>query len=201
MKKEDDKGLGDKIMHADLGNVKDLLTSITPHASHQENYNNRRRVIKSFKAKANAKRSPAEKFADWLTSKFGSVVFLSLNAIWFLVWILINTGLIPGVEPFDEFPFGLLTMVVSLEAIFLAIIVLISQNREARIGELREEIELQISTISETEITKLIHLIKILLEKQGVKVDEDPELQKMLKPINNEALERRLEEELDPTKN
>lgn len=170
---------------------------LNPFSSHQENVEKRRKIIRSFKAKADAKRTPAEKFADWLTSKFGSIIFLSLNALWFAVWITMNVGWVPGVEPFDPFPFGLLTMVVSLEAIFLAIIVLISQNREARVGELREEIELQISTISEVEITKLIKLVTILLEKQGVKVDDDPELRKMLKPVDNAALERQLEQELD----
>lgn len=171
------------------------LSNFNPF-SPQENVSGRRKVIKSFKAKANAKRSGAEKFADGLTAKFGSVAFLGLNALWFLLWISWNTGIIPGVRAFDPFPFGLLTMVVSLEAIFLAIIVLISQNREARIAELREEIELQISTISEGEVTKLINLMVLMLEKQGVKIEEDPELKKMLKPIDNAEIERQLEKEL-----
>src|SRR5687768_109734 len=141
--------------------LEDILTSLNPKLSHQDNVESRRRVIKSFKAKADAKRTPAEKFADWLTTKFGSVTFLAVNALWFVTWILINTGKVPVIAPFDPYPFGFLTMVVSLEAIFLAIIVLISQNREARIGELREEIELQISTISESELTKLIGLMVI----------------------------------------
>jgi uncharacterized membrane protein len=177
--------------------VKSIISAVTPHLSHQDNLKTRHKAIKSFKAKANARRSASEKFADMLTAKFGSVVFLSLNALWFAIWITINTGLIPGVEPFDPFPFGLLTMVVSLEAIFLAIIVLISQNREARIGELREEIDLQINTITESEITKLIHCLTLLLKKQGISLEDDPELQQMLKPINNEALQRQLEKELD----
>ncbi len=180
-----------------LENLFANLNPLNPHSSHEENITNRRKAIMSFKARADAKRTNAEKFADWLTSKFGSVVFLSANAVWFVVWITINADLIPGIEPFDPFPFGLLTMVVSLEAIFLAIIVLISQNREARIGELREEIELQISTVAEGEITKLIKLVSLLLEKQGIKIDEDPELAKMLKPINNEQIERQLTQELD----
>jgi uncharacterized membrane protein len=172
------------------------FTSFNQIFSSDEEVEKRRKVIKSFKAKADAKRSLAEKFADLMTVKFGSVLFLSLNALWFLSWILINTGMIPGIEPFDPFPFGLLTMVVSLEAIFLAIIVLISQNREARIADLREEIELRISSISEGELTKLINLMVLLLEKNGIKVDEDPELKKMLQPTDNAEIERQLEKEL-----
>lgn len=169
---------------------------LNPFSSDEENVNVRRKAIKSFKAKADAKRTAPEKFADLLTAKFGSITFLSLNAAWFATWIIINTGLIPGIVPFDPFPFGLLTMVVSLEAIFLAIVVLISQNREARVAELREEIELQIGTVSESELTKLIKMVVILLEKQGVNTEDDPELKKMLRPFAQAALERELEEEL-----
>jgi uncharacterized membrane protein len=171
-----------------------LLNILGPH---QETIQRRRKAIKSFKARMDAKRSVSDKFADFLTAKFGTVTFLILNMIWFAIWISINTGHVPGVDEFDPFPFGLLTMIVSLEAIALAIIVLVSQNREARISELREEIELQLNTVSETELTKLISLMSLLLEKQGVKLD-DPELKKMLKPIDSADMIRQLEEELSP---
>ncbi len=174
------------------------LNVLAPLLSHQDSVQKRHKVIKSFKAKADAKRSPTEKFADLLTAKFGTVTFLALNFIWFAVWIVINTGHFPAIDIFDPFPFGLLTMIVSLEAIGLAIIVLISQNREARVNELREEIELQLSTIAEGELTKLINLTALLLEKEGVNISNDPELQKMLRPIDSAELERRLEQELDP---
>lgn len=173
------------------------LSNFNPFSSQEEIVDKRRKAIKSFKAKADAKRSSAERFADWLTSKLGSVTFLAINATWFTSWILINTGKIPAIEPFDPYPFGFLTMIVSLEAIFLAIIVLISQNREAKVAELREEIELQINTVAESELTKLIKLTVVLLEKQGITVDEDPELKKMLKPIDNAAIQRELEKELE----
>lgn len=171
---------------------------LSPLLSHQESVQSRRKAIKSFKAKADAKRSPTEKFADFLTAKFGTVTFLALNFVWFTVWIAINTGNVPGVTLFDPFPFGLLTMIVSLEAIGLAIVVLISQNREARISELREEIELQLNTVADGELTKLINLMAILLEKEGVDVSNDPELKKMLKPIDSAEMVRQLEEELSP---
>lgn len=175
------------------------LNVLTPLLSHQETVQGRRKAIKSFKAKADAKRKPSDKFADLLTAKFGTVAFLVLNFVWFATWITINTGHISAIEVFDPFPFGLLTMIVSLEAIGLAIIVLISQNREAKVNELREEIELQLSTIAEGEITKLINLMAVLLEKEGIKIHDDPELKKMLKPIDSAEMVRQLEEELSPT--
>lgn len=165
---------------------------------HPTKLKHHRLVIQSLRAKADAKRTLSDKFADSLTSKFGSVIFLSLNGLWFLVWIVINTGLVPGVEPFDPFPFGLLTMIVSLEAIFLAIIVLISQNRAARVAELREEIDLQINSIAETEISKTIMLLGLLLEKNGIELD-DPDIADMVRPIRSQDIERALEEQLRKT--
>lgn len=156
----------------------------------------RRKTIQSFKAKMDAKRSLSDRIADSFTASFGTVFFLSLNAIFFAVWIVWNIGLIPFIPIIDPFPFGLLTMVVSLEAIFLAIIVLISQNREARIAELREEVELYISTYSESEITKLMYLQTLLLEKQGIDLSEDTELQTMLKNLKGDTIEKQLEKQM-----
>jgi uncharacterized membrane protein len=160
-------------------------------------FSRRRRIIKSLKAQADLRRSPAERFADWLTDFFGTVGFLAMNAVWFVVWIVINFGLVPGIVPFDPFPFGLLTMVVSLEAIFLAIIVLISQNRAARIADLREEIDLQINTIAEEEVTKIIQLQLKLLEKNGVILEEDPDLERMLRPLRSADIERSIQRQMD----
>jgi len=152
-------------------------------------------VIQSYRAKADAKRTLADKIADYLTSQFGTVRFLIFNAIWFIIWLVINTGLIPNIKPFDPFPFGFLTTAVSLEAIFLAIIVLISQNRAARIAELREEIDLQINSIAETEVSKTILLLGMLLEKNGIKLD-DPEIIEMTRPVRSHEIERILEKQL-----
>ncbi len=135
--------------------------------------------------------------ADSLTKVFGSMFFLVLNFLAFTLWIVVNTGQIEGIEPFDPFPFGLMTTVVSLEAIALAIIVLISQNRASKISDLREETALQIDLISEEEITKLIKLHVMILKQQGIDISEDPELAKMLKPLSPEQIEKALEKEID----
>lgn len=100
-----------------------------------------------------------------MTARFGSMTFLGIDLVWFLVWIILNRGFMPDLKPFDQFPFGLLTMSVSLEVIFLSRIVLISQNHSAKIDDLREEIELQINTIAEEEITKMMELQVLLLKK------------------------------------
>lgn len=161
-----------------------------------ENEEPRKRIFRSIKAQADAKRTIMAKMADWMTSKFGSSNFLWLNVVFFVAWILINTNQIKGIPPFDPFPFILLTAIVSLEAIVLAIFVLISQNRAAKIDDLREETHLQLNLISEKEITKLIKMMAILLEKQGIDLSQDPELHKMIRPVSEEEIEKRLEKEI-----
>jgi uncharacterized membrane protein len=94
------------------------------------------------------------------------------------------------------YPFNLLTTAVSLEAIFLAISVLISQNRSARVDDIREELHLQINLIAEKEITKIMKMTAMLLEKHGVDVSNDPELKKLLKPVIESELEKKLEKEI-----
>jgi len=154
------------------------------------------RLLRSVKGKADEKRSFSERTADTLTAAFGSMVFLVLNVVWFVVWIVINVGLIPGLEPFDPFPFGFLTMVVSLEAIALAIIVLMSQNRSAKILDLREEVDLQVNLLTEQEITKLLQIVALLAEKQGIDLSRDSALQEMLRPSDTEKIEKEMEKEV-----
>ena len=161
-----------------------------------ENEDDRKRVFRSIKAKADAKRTITERVADWMTSRFGGMVFLLLNIFIFIFWILVNSGKIKGISIFDPFPFNLLTTIVSLEAIILAIFVLISQNRTTKVDDLREETHLQINLISEKEVTKLMKMMAILLEKNGVDLSQDPELKKLLKPISEEEIEKRLEKEI-----
>ncbi len=156
----------------------------------------KKKTIQSLKAKANAKRTFTERIADGLTSSFGTISFLFLNAIFFAVWILWNMGLIPDLSVFDPYPFSFLTLIVSLEAIFLAIVVLISQNRASKVAELREEMELYVNLYSENEITKMIHLQTLLLAKHGIDISKDKELQTMLKDLPSERIEQELESQL-----
>lgn len=155
-----------------------------------------RHIIKSLKAKYRVKRTLVEKITDLMTTSFGSITFLLFNLGLFVVWILINIGVIPFIKPFDLFPFGLLTMIVSLEAIILSIFVLISQNRASKIDDLREEIDLQVDLVTEAELTKLIKLNVLFLKKNGIDLSQDKELHEMLKPLDEAKIERSLVKQL-----
>lgn len=100
------------------------------------------------------KMSLLERATDWVAWLSGSLLFVALTAIWFAVWIAVNT-LPLGFPVFDPFPFGLLTMIVSLEAIFLSCFVLISQNRQAAKDHLRSDVEYEINIKAEMEIAHL----------------------------------------------
>jgi CRP/FNR family cyclic AMP-dependent transcriptional regulator len=97
-----------------------------------------------------------QRLSDRLTQVAGDIRFVYFSLIWFFVWIVWNTNLIPGVHPFDPFPFGLLTMVVSLEAIFLSLFVLISQNRQAERDKVRNDIEYDVNLKAEIEIREVM---------------------------------------------
>jgi uncharacterized membrane protein len=101
------------------------------------------------------RRTPILRFADAVADISGRFSFLVAHAVWFAVWILINIGAVPGVAPYDPFPFGLLTMVVSLEAIFLSCIVLISQNRQAAKDRIRSDVEFEANIKAGREVSQL----------------------------------------------
>jgi uncharacterized membrane protein len=100
-------------------------------------------------------RSIVQRSADWIAAFSGSIAFLVIHIVWFFCWIVINVGWIPGIPEFDPFPFGLLTMVVSLEAIVLSVFVLLSQNRQAEKEHVRADIEYDVNLKAELEIAHL----------------------------------------------
>jgi CRP/FNR family transcriptional regulator, cyclic AMP receptor protein len=96
-----------------------------------------------------------ERIADGLTQMSGSIPFIVFTALWFISWIVWNSGVLPFASAFDPYPFGFLTMIVSLEAIFLSLFVLISQNRQTARDKVRNDIEYEINIKAEMEIRQL----------------------------------------------
>ena len=114
------------------------------------------RAIAKLERSAMQERSPADRLSDGITWVAGSAGFVVAHAIGFTIWIAINVGLMPGVLPFDPYPFSFLTLVVSLEAIFLAIFVLMSQNRAAEKDRLAAEQDFQVNLKSELMLEELM---------------------------------------------
>lgn len=133
------------------------------------------RTIIRLRLQTANKRNLQDRIADSITSFSGHIVFVYVHLVWFGAWIVLNTGRM-GVHPFDPFPYGLLTMVVSLEAIFLSTFVLISQNRLSEESEYRTNLNLQIALLTEHEVTRVLQMLDAIQEKMGIDNDEDSEL-------------------------
>ena len=124
----------------------------------------RTRVSRNVNEEVEEKLTLIQRAADWIAWFSGSMPFLALNTAWFLGWILINTFDF-GIRQFDPYPFGLLTMIVSLEAIFLSIFVLISQNRQADKDRVRSNIDYEVNVKAEMEVAYLHEKTDRLHEK------------------------------------
>lgn len=123
----------------------------------------RRRVARNINEEMEIRSTTVEKIADVIAAFSGSITFLGLNALWFFLWIVWNV--IPSVPHFDPYPFGFLTMVVSLEAIFLSIFVLVSQNRQGAKDRLRADAEYEVNLKAELEVTHLHEKVDFLTEE------------------------------------
>src|SRR6476660_5480383 len=129
-------------------------------------------AILQLEEAAKANRSNADRIADLIAAFCGSMTFVWVHVIWFAGWILANS--LPGLRPFDPFPFTFLTLVVSLEAIFLSTFILISQNHETRLSERRNQLDLQINLLMEQENTKMLKLLERIAHKVGASTEDDP---------------------------
>jgi uncharacterized membrane protein len=155
------------------------------------------RAIAELERAAIHQRTPADRVSDAITRVAGSAAFVAVHAIAFTVWIAANAGLVPGVEPFDPYPFAFLTLVVSLEAIFLAIFVLMSQNRMSRLADRRAHLDLQIDLLAEREVTVMLRMLRALCDKQGIHVDGlNRDVQALLEETDVTALASDLEQKL-----
>jgi uncharacterized membrane protein len=143
----------------------------------------------------------SDELAHRVTAFSGSMLYVWLHVVWFSIWIAVNISLLVF-APFDPYPFGLLTMIVSLEAIFLSTFVLITQNRQAIAADRRAKVDLQVNMIAEREITKMMKMVAHLHEHIGGDgARHDPELEDMRRPTHVEKLAEAVDEaerEIDP---
>jgi uncharacterized membrane protein len=126
-------------------------------------------------------RTLGERMGDLIARVAGHAWFSGVHVVWFTGWIAINRGLFRGIRPFDPYPFQFLTLVVSLEAIFLSLFILMSQNRASRMADQRAHLDLQINLLSELESTKALKMLQALCRKNGLAEGDDRELEQLAK--------------------
>ena len=140
------------------------------------------------------RRTLQERIADAIMGFSGDMRFVVLHVVWFGAWFLLNTGSF-GLHPFDPFPYGLLTMIVSLEAIFLSTFVLISQNRMSEQDQQRAELDLQINLLTEHELTRVLQMLDQIQDHLGIDNGEDLELTELEKETKPEDVMKEIERE------
>jgi len=156
------------------------------------------RVVRLEQA-ALLKRSAAERLGDRVVSVAGTPAFALFHVAWFAFWILANLAVIPGLPAFDPYPFGFLTFVVSLEAIFLTIAVLIIDNRAARHADRRAHIDLQVNLLAEQESTATLQLVRRVAEHLGVDATGDRKIQGLARETDLRDVLEKLDQRLpDP---
>lgn len=146
-----------------------------------------------LRSQREAEKSIQDRIADRVTRFTGSMSFVGLHAALFGGWIAVNSGWLPIVRPFDPFPFVMLAMLASVEAIFLSTFVLISQNRMAQLNERRAELDLQINLLSEHELTRTIELLDEIASRLGVEDRDKPDLEPLKRDVSPEAVIREIE--------
>ena len=147
-------------------------------------------TVARLDAAAQAKRTPTDRAVDSITGFCGRMAFVWVHIAWFTVWILLNT--LPRFKHFDPFPFQFLTLAVSLEAIFLSTFILISQNRQGRLAERRNHLDLQINLLSEQENTKMLMMLEAIARHLQVP-ETDPEVSVLEEATQPERLVEQIE--------
>lgn len=154
------------------------------------------RTIARLEQETMEQRAWSERVGDAFTRVMGSLGFVIAHVIGFGLWFTINLGAFPGLEPFDPFPFGILTLIVSAEGVFLAIFVLLSQNRMSRLSSQRAHLNLQISLLAEQETTKLLQKMQRIADQLGI---EDTKVDREVERLSQTTHLETLAEELKKT--
>ena len=173
------------------------MSSLAPGKAHKDRAerltaDNVESIIK-LEQQTKAQRTRSDLIAEAIARFCGSMSFVWVHVVWFGAWVLLN--MLPGLPHIDPFPFTFLTLVVSLEAIFLSTFILISQNHDARISERRNHLDLQINLLSEQENTKMIAMLRAIAEKVGAgEVNGDPKIELMAQDLKPEKVAEQIEE-------
>jgi len=156
------------------------------------------KVLLERRKQENRERTTEEKIADTVTAFTGSMRFVYIHLVLFGLWVVWNLGWI-GLKPFDR-SFVILAMFASVEAIFLSTFVLISQNRASAQADRRADLDLQISLLSEHEITRLITLVTAMAKKMDIEAANQPELDELAQDVKPEAVMETMDKQQDIAK-
>ncbi len=142
-------------------------------------------------------RSPAEWSGDLIGGFAGSLAFIVLQVVFIGAWIVVNLGFIPGISPFDKFPFVFLQLVLSTESIFLLTFILLREARLRRQEQLRDELHLQVNLLADRKASEILQILLKVSERLGLEELADDEERKQLSQATHlETLQHEVEKNL-----
>jgi uncharacterized membrane protein len=151
-------------------------------------------TIMALEKESISSRSKAEVMADRIMRFAGNASVIFIHILWFTGWILVNCGLVPGIPVFDPFPFSFLTLIVSLEAILLTLMVLMSQNRMTKEADRRAHLDLQINLLDEQETTMILRMVQKIGKRLGIEDDSDETVKELFEETDISRLAQTIEE-------
>jgi uncharacterized membrane protein len=157
------------------------------------------RAVSALEHSALAQRSMGERWADRVAATAGRVWFAMVHVGLFLGWMILNSGILSPALVFDPYPFQLLTLVTSLEAIFLSLFILTSQNRATSQADQRSHLDLQINLLAEAESTATLKMLQALCAHNGLSIARDAEIARLLEQTEPEKLVQEIQAELPET--
>jgi uncharacterized membrane protein len=146
------------------------------------------------------RRSRSERLADAVAGFAGSLSFVMVHLMLVIAWLLVNSGKILFIRPFDPYPFSLLGAIVAVEAVILSSFILMRQNRMMRRGERRGHLNLQVDLLAEKEITKVLQMVRAICGHMGLQnIIDDNEIRELSQNTSIESLSKTLEDRLPGT--
>ena len=151
------------------------------------------RALLARRAEEDQAKTRSERIADAVTRFAGSMTFVYIHLVMYGAWIAVNLGLVPAVPRFDP-TFVILAMEASVEALFLSTFVLISQNRMSTLADKRADLDLQVSLLSEHEITRILSMVQQIADRMGIEEAHDPELDELARDVHPEKVLDKIED-------
>jgi uncharacterized membrane protein len=183
-------------MAEDGGTGADPAASERPADSVEELTRNNVERIQALETREHEKDTTADRVADAIANFAGSITFVWITVLLIGSWVVANLFL-PHRARVDPFPFPLLTLVLSIEAIFLSIFILMSQNRAARVSDKRSHLDLQLTLLSEQENTKMLLLLERIGQAVGANTATDPDVKVLVQATKPESLSRQIDQAVD----
>jgi uncharacterized membrane protein len=141
-------------------------------------------------------RTQSEAITDAIGGFAGTLPFVVVQIVACAGWVIVNAGQIPGISAFDPFPYPLLSMITSLEAVLLGAFVLMKQNRMSTVADRRAHLDLQVNLLTERESTRIIQMLHRLSDQLGVEQNQDAESRELSNHIAVEHLVNELDSHL-----